>query len=137
MHVCICTCTDVFVTMLEWNIKSRLVALCSAPASSSHSAREAGVNAPSVSHYITTKQSSTSSVVIFKKRRAPPPPHCPPIIIIIIFILVLVFLKSLISFPCVSKADWLIKSGRGGTSSGFGILHWLVFLQSLLLCWIY
>lgn len=39
MHVCICTCTDVFVTMLEWNIKSRLVALRSAPASSSHSAR--------------------------------------------------------------------------------------------------
>lgn len=27
MHVCICTCTDVFVTMLECNIKSRLVAL--------------------------------------------------------------------------------------------------------------
>lgn len=39
MHVCICTCTDVFVTMFECNIKSRLVTLYSAPASPLHSAR--------------------------------------------------------------------------------------------------
>lgn len=40
MHVCICTCTDVFVTMLECNIKSVLVALYSAPASPLHSAEK-------------------------------------------------------------------------------------------------
>lgn len=28
MHVCICTCTDVFVTMLECGVKSRLVTPC-------------------------------------------------------------------------------------------------------------
>lgn len=122
MHVCICTRTDVFVTMLECNVKSRLVALrlqrllvrCTRPWSRCHLhlqwlySRRGRVSPPLASNHYHH--------------------HHHPCIGL---------LKSLMSFPCVSKADWLRKSGRGSTSSGFGILHWLVFLQSLLLCWIY
>lgn len=81
MQLCICTCTDVFVMMLE--CKSRLVA------SFFNACGSVALNAPSVSQYITTKQSSTSSVVIFKRRwgLSPPPlasnhhhhPHLPRI----------------------------------------------------------
>lgn len=65
---------------------------------------------------------NTTVIYIFSgyiQEEAGSPPHWPPIIIIIILILVFFFLKSLVSFPCVSKADWLRKSGRGGASSGF------------------
>lgn len=135
MHVCICTRMDVF--LLECNVKSRLVALCPQRLL----VRRAGPGGGPQSERTISPSSHHNATVIYifsgyiqEEAGSPPPPlasnhhhHHPRIGL----------LKSLASFPCVSKADWLRKSGRGGTSSGFGILHWLVFLQSLLLCWIY
>lgn len=64
MHVCICTRTDVFVTMLECNVKSRLVALhLQRP-----QVRCTGSRCECTVSLSSTEQSSTSSVVIFKKR---------------------------------------------------------------------
>lgn len=90
MHVCICTCTDVFVTMLECNIKSRLVTLYSVPASPLHSAggsRHERTIRLSLHHNKTV-------IYIFSgyiQEEAGSPPHWPPIIIVIIIFLVLVF----------------------------------------------
>lgn len=117
MHVCICTRTGVFVTMLQHNVKSRLVELHHQSLITSQQ------NTHLHLQWLYSRRSGRGSQLHL--------PHWPPSSSSL-------YWSSLVSFPCFfSKADWLKKSGRGGASSGFGILHWLVFLQSLLLCWIY
>lgn len=86
----------VWTFLLECNVKSRLVA-SSAPVSLS-------------SHHNTTVIYIFSGYI---QEEAGSPPHWPRVGLFFFF------LKSLMSFPCVSKADWLRKSGRGGASSGF------------------
>lgn len=89
MHVCICTCTDVFVTMLGWNVKSRLVALClqrllvrcTQPGSRCERTISLSLHHNKTVIYIFSG---------YIQEEAGSPPHWPPIIIIIM-ILVLVF----------------------------------------------
>lgn len=85
MHVCICTCTDVFVTMLE--CKSRLVALCLqrliVRCTRLGSQRERTISLSS--HHNKTVIYIFSGYI---QEEAGSPPHWPPIIIMI---LVLVF----------------------------------------------
>lgn len=109
-----------FQTMLECSFKSRLVALQLQRCKCANESLDQQ-NSHGRLQWLNSRGGGVSTL---SSKHYPPPPRVG-------------LYKSIVSFPCVCKADWWRKSRRSGTSSGIMILHWLIFLQSLLLCWIY